>query len=432
MKRPSLFLAAMVAAVVLAAGLAACGGSDDNGGGGGGGKASFDLTIGDSVPLSGDLADYGPPGDKAAKVAVAQINKAIKSNGSEQTVKLVTEDNETSPQGATQAARKLVADGASCIAGAWASSDTIPTARSVTIPEGVMLISPASTADEISTLDDNGLVARTSPPDRFQGPTLTEAISKDLGGAKGKTVNIGARNDAYGNGLVKTFGDAWKKAGGTVGQTVVYDPTQPSYNSEAQQLVSGSPDATVIFDFPETFVKVGPALERTGKWDPTTAWGTDGLASSDLPGDVGESTVEGMRGTAPGVPDTAAPSKAFDKLYTSSAPKDVDRQTFDAQNFDAVMLCYLAAVAAGSSNGEDIGGQIDAVSGPPGKQYAWDQLPQAVKALENGDDIDYVGASGSLDLNDQGDPESGVYDIYQFKGGEINIIGEEPVGGAGG
>jgi ABC-type branched-subunit amino acid transport system substrate-binding protein len=424
-KRPSLFLAALVAALVFAAGLVACG--DDDGGGGGGGKASFDLTIGDSLPLSGDLADYGPPGDKAAKLAVDQINDAIKADGLDQTVKLVTEDNETNPQAATQAARKMVADGASCIAGAWASADTIPTARSVTIPEGVTLISPASTSDEISTLDDNGLVDRTSPPDRFQGPTLAKTIADDLGGAQGKTVNVGARNDAYGTGLAKTFSDAWKGEGGTVGQEVIYDPTQPSYNSEAQQLVSGNPDAIVIIDFPETFVKVGPALERTGKWDPSIAWGTDGLASSDLPGDVGQSIVEGMRGSAPGVPDDDAGSKAFDKLYTSSAPKDVDRQTFDAQNFDAVMLCYLGAVAAGSADGEDIAAEIQDVSGPAGKKYLWNQLPQAVTALQNGDDIDYEGASGSVNINEDGDATAEVYDVYQFKGGQIELIADAKV-----
>ena len=74
MRRPSLAIAAAVATACLAVGISACG--DD----GGGGKKSFDLTIGDSIPLTGDLADFGPPGDKAAKMAVAQINKAIKAD----------------------------------------------------------------------------------------------------------------------------------------------------------------------------------------------------------------------------------------------------------------------------------------------------------------------------------------------------------------
>jgi branched-chain amino acid transport system substrate-binding protein len=406
--------------------LAACGGSDNDNGGGGGG--TVDLTIGDSIPLTGDLSDYGPPGQKASDLAISVINKAIQQAGVDDSVKVVHEDNETNPQAAVQAARKLVdSDGASCITGAWASSDTIPTAQSVSIPDGVLQISPASTSDEITDLNDDGLVNRTSPPDSFQGPTLANTIADALGGAQGKTVNIGARNDSYGTGLTQTFGDAWKDLGGSVGQQVIYDPEQPSYDSEAAQITSGNPDATVIIDFPETFVKVAPALQRTGNWDPSKGWFTDGLASSSLTEDVSPDIVSGMRGTAPGAPDKGEASTAFDQLYTSTDPKDVDRQTFDAQQFDATILCYLAAVAAGSTDGKDMADKVQDVSAPPGTPYTWEQLPEAIKALKAGQDIDYQGASGAIDMDDAGDATAGVYDIYTFKGANLDVIGEQPV-----
>jgi ABC-type branched-subunit amino acid transport system substrate-binding protein len=419
-------LLATVAGLVLVLGVAACDGDDDEDGGGG--EAQLDLVIGDSIPLTGDLADFGPPGQKGADLAVEQINQAIGEAGVEHTVEIVHEDNETNPQAAVQAARKMVsADGASCIAGAWASADSIPTAQSVSIREGVLQISPASTADEISDLDDDGLVNRTSPPDRFQGPTLADAIAEDLGAAEGRTVNIGARNDAYGTGLTGTFSDAWEELGGQVGEEVVYEPTQPSYNSEAQQITSGNPDVIVLIDFPETFVKVGPALARTEGWDPKIAWGTDGLASTDIPESTGADVVEGMRGTAPGSPDEGEASTAFDELYTQSEPRNVERQTFDSQNFDAVILCYLAAVAAGSTEGEAMAGELVDITAPGGTEYSWQQLPEAIEALQNGDDIDYTGASGALDLNEDGDATAGVYDIYQYTGGELEIIDEVPV-----
>jgi ABC-type branched-subunit amino acid transport system substrate-binding protein len=416
------------AGLTLVLGLAACGGGDDNGGCGGTGK--IDLTIGDSIPLTGDLADFGPPGQKASDLAVSVINQANQQAGVDNTVKVVHEDNETSPQAAVQAARKLVdSDNASCITGAWASSDTIPTAQSVSIPDGVLQISPASTSDEITSLDDDGLLNRTAPPDSFQGPTLANTMADAMGGAQGKTVNIGARNDSYGTGLAGTFGDAWKELGGTVGQQVIYDPEQPSYDSEAAQITSGNPDAIVIIDFPETFAKVGPALQRTGNWDPSKGWFTDGLASGDVPESVDAQVIDGMRGTAPGSPDKGEASTAFDDLYTSSDPKDVDRQTFDTQNFDATILCYLAAVAAGSTDGKDMADKLVDVSAPPGTPYTWEQLPEAIKALQNGDDIDYQGASGAIDMDAAGDATAGVYDIFTFKGATLTLdeIGETPV-----
>ena len=116
------------------------------------------------------------------------------------------------------------------------------------IPQGVLLISPASTSDEISGLDDQGLVNRTAPPDRFQGPALATLVDKDLGGAKGKVISVSGRNDSYGEGLTKTFTDAWVGKGGevTYNSTVLYDPNQATYDSEAQQIVAGNPDGFVV------------------------------------------------------------------------------------------------------------------------------------------------------------------------------------------
>jgi ABC-type branched-subunit amino acid transport system substrate-binding protein len=416
-----------IAVTGLALGLAACG--DDDDGGGGGGEETLDLTIGDSLPLTGGLSDFGPPGEKAAGIAEDEINKAIEEAGVDHTITIVSEDNGggDDQQAAVSSVEKIVADGASCVAGAWASADTIPISESVAIPDEVVLISPASTSDEITGLDDpDGFINRTVPPDSFQGPTLANFMDQELGGAEGTVVNVGARNDAYGTGLVDTFSAAWEGLGGEIGEEVVYDPELPNYDSEAEQLVSGEPDATVIFDFPETYNKVGPALVRAG-FDPTTTFFTDGLASSDLPSTAGEEATEGMRGTAPGAPDEGEASTAFDTLYVDSEPKDVDRQTFDAQNFDAIVLCYLAAVGAGSTDGQDMAEVVRDISGAPGDQYTWEELPEAIEALQNGDDIDYEGASGSIEMDEAGDSTAGVYDTLTFKGGKIETIGEVPV-----
>ncbi len=401
----------------MAFGVSACGDDEESGGSEPtGGEAQLDLVVGDSIPLSGDLADFGPPGQKAADLAIQEIQSAIDEVGVDHTVEVVHEDNGggADQQAAVQAARKLVdSDGASCIAGAWASADTIPTAESVAIPEQVPLISPASTSDEITGLEDDGVVSRTSPPDSFQGPTLAQFLDDELGGADGKTVNVGARNDAYGQGLADTFGAGWEELGGTIGEEVIYDTKLPSYDTEAGQITSGNPDATVIIDFPETYNKVGPALARAN-FDPETTFVTDGLISGDLAESAGEEAVVGLRGTAPGAPDEGEAANAFDKAYKAAEPKDVDRMTFDAQNFDAVVLCYLGAVAAGSTDGAAIAEQIQAISAAGGTKYTPEQLPEAIEALQNGEDINYEGASGPIEQDEAGDATAGVYDIFEF------------------
>ena len=207
---------------------------------------------------------------------------------------------------------------------------------------------------------------------------------------------------------------------------MIYDTKLPNYDSEADQIVGGDPDAIVIVDFPETYNKVGPALVRAG-FDPSTTFVTDGLISGDLAEGAGDDAVNGLRGTAPGTPDKEDATVAFDELYTSSEPADVDRQTFDAQNFDAVVLCYLAAVAAGSTEGADMAATVQDISAAPGDQYTWEELPEAIEALQNGDDIDYLGASGQIDMDENGDATAGVYDVYEFKDGAPAPIDEVEV-----
>jgi ABC-type branched-subunit amino acid transport system substrate-binding protein len=407
---PVLVAAALLAAVV---GIAACGDDDD------GGNANFDLKIGDIVPLTGDLSPYGPPGRKAADVAISEIRKAIKEAGVDQTVTIQHEDEETNPQAAVSAARKLADADVSCMAGAWASADSIPVAESVAIREQIVQISPASTAASIRDLDDDGFMNRTAPPDNLQAKALADHIADSLGGASGKTVNVGARNDFYGTGLAEAFPKEWQARGGKVGQKVLYDPEQPSYNSEAAKIASGNPDAYVIVDFPETYGKVGPALVRTGKWDAKKTFITDGLADNELPKTAGAEATEGLRGTTVGA-FAGKNQDAFDKLYKSTSGPA--RQTFDSQNFDAVVLCYLAAVAAGSADPEEIAGELRDVTGPPGTKYTFEQLPEAVKALTDGDDIDYEGASGPIDLDDKGDLSRYIYSVIRFQNGKLSTV----------
>jgi branched-chain amino acid transport system substrate-binding protein len=401
--------------------VSACGGDDD------GGASEFDLVIGDLLPLSGDLADFGPPWEKSANLAVDEIRAAIDEVGADQTVEVIHEDTQTDPQAAVSAARKVVGQGATCISAAPSTAETIPVAESVAVRDEILQISPGSTSDDTTKVEDDGYLNRTILANRLQGPALADLVEERLGGAEGKVVNVGARNDAYGTGLADTFGAAWEEKGGEVGQEVIYDPEQPSYDSEASQIVEGDPDGWVIIDFPETFGIVGPALVRTGEWDPARAFVSEGLFSSSLPADVGEEVTEGIHGTNPGSPDADAAARAFDALY-KGAPGPKKRQSSDAQNFDAVILCYLSAVAAGSSDGPAMAEQLQAVSGPPGEKFTFEQLSDAVEALQDGEDIDYEGAAGPIDLDDNGDPTAGAYDLFRYRNAKLEEYGEVPIG----
>jgi branched-chain amino acid transport system substrate-binding protein len=288
-------------------------------------------------------------------------------------------------------------------------------AQSVTIPNRVVTISPTSSAPQLTDIADNGYLYRIYPSDTLQGKVLAQAAIDAFG--KGKTVNVGARNDAFGTALANLFVQQYAKLGGKVGKNVKYNPDQTNFDSEAAQLTSGSPDGYVIIDYPETFQKFVPSLVRTGKWKGSQTLMNEALRVADVLKGLG-SPVEGLRGTAASAAGGPAHA-AFETLFKSSV-KGADPYTgFEGTAFDAANLAFLAAVKACSASAPKLKAQLRAVSGPPGTKVTFKQLDKAVKLLLSGKDVDYEGAWSPINWDAVGDPGSAVYEIWKYSGGAI-------------
>jgi branched-chain amino acid transport system substrate-binding protein len=412
-------LSTALAVGALSLGAAACGDSDDEGDSGGTGEdvsdASFDLNVGVLVPQTGDLSAFGPAGEKAAQMAVDMASTALTDAGADGIkVEANIEDSQTEPAAAQSAATKLISGGSNCLIGPWSSGEVVPVGRSVAAREQIPLISPSATSPAISELPDDGYVFRTAPSDALQGQVLADAIEEDLG--TDAVISVAARNDPYGEGIAESFTSAWEEKGGTVTDSspVLYDVELSSYNSEAGDIVADSPDGYVLIDFEEPYNELGAALARTGDFDATTMYTADGLAFEDgIPDSIAPDSLYGANGTRPATPDSDI-ADTFDDDFSAAEPADVKRNSFDSQNFDAATLCVLAAVAAGSNEGPDIAEQIQAVGSAPGDKYDYTTMADAIEALQAGEDIDFEGVSGSLDLDDNGDPIVGTYDIYSY------------------
>jgi len=80
---------------------------------------------------------------------------------------------------------------------------------------------------------------------------------------------------------------------------------------------------------------------------------------------------------------------------------------FDDNNYDAAYLIALAAQKAGSATGQAIKDNIVSVANPPGTVIYSGQWAKAVAELAAGRDVDFEGASGSVNIDNLGDPFSG-------------------------
>jgi len=380
-------------------------------------SCAFELRIGTVLPFTGDLAAYGANLDRAVRLAVDLQNAALRRAGldGQASVRLVaSEDGQTQASASVEAATKLVkSDKANVIIGEMASSATIPMAQSVTIPNKVVQISPTSSAPQISTIKDNGYLWRTYPSDALQGKVLGQAALQAFG--KGATVNVGARNDAFGTALKQLFVSQWKKLGGKIGVNIAWNPDQASFDTEAQKLVAGNPAGWVIIDFPDTFEKFLPSLVRTGKWEARRTLVTEALRNSDVLSKLGDPVI-GLRGTAASAAGGPA-GRAFATLWKQKVRGAKPYTGFEGTAFDAAMVAFLAAVKACSSSPAKIKANLRAVSGPPGTKVTFKQLDKAVKLLLAGKDVDYEGAFSPVDFDRNGDIGSAVFEIWQYAGG---------------
>jgi ABC-type branched-subunit amino acid transport system substrate-binding protein len=380
----------------------------------------FTLTVGTALSLTGDGAVFGPPFQKAAEIAAATANDGLRRAGvRDVSVRVISADDGSRPETAVSAVRKLISDGANCIVGHIQSASTLASANGATIPSGIPQIAPASTSALITDLNDNGLVFRIAPSDVLQGPVLAAAIAQEIG--RGKRLSLAARNDAFGSGLIRAVDQAWRRLGGqATGAPLLYDPGAASYDSEAQRIVAGNPDAFVILDFPATYARVGAALLRTGRFDASRLF-VGGGQPSIIPSFVPRESMEGARGTRPAVPLGATLTRAFDALFARSPGTD-QRQSLDVNAFDSAMTCFLAAVAAKSNNGRAIANQLRRISGPPGQKFTFLDLPAAIRAIRAGRDIDYEGVAGSIDWDANGDPASATYDFYRYVNAQLTVV----------
>ena len=377
------------------------------------GPSGDPIKIGTLIDTTGDLAVFGPPIVLATDLAALLINEAGGIDGRQ--IEMIHRDSGTSPQIATDAASALVnVDGVKAIVGSLSSGVSLAVAESVTIPNGAVLVSPASTSPALSSLDDNDLVFRTTVSDAFQGVILAQ-VANELGYENVATMYI---NNAYGEGLSTVFAETLESLGGTVSASVPIEGGQASYTSELRQASQGGATVLMAMSYPETAgVYLREAVE--GQFFEEFMF-VDGTKNQEMFDAVGADNFEGNYGTAPGSPGTPSQT-AFQDLYASKLGGDPS-SIFISEAFDAAAILALAIAEAGSEDGDDIKAAIRKVANAPGEQVGPGDLAKALQLISEGKDIDYVGAAGEQEMDENGDVLNTI-EIWKIEGGLVTSTG---------
>lgn len=377
--------------------------------------ADAPLRLGALMPLTGDLQSYGVPGLNGAKLAVQEINAAGGVMGAD--VTLANGDTQTLPQPGVSAAQKLVnANRVVGLVGAMSSGVTIPIALSVSKSNKVPQISNASTSPKITDLDDDDYLFRTIPSDAFQGVALAEVVSD----ADVQKVGIIYVNNDYGEGLKDSFTKAFEAKGGSIVGTAAYEQKQASYDAEVSKAYGdGSTQALVLMGYPDNGQTILRQSLEGGKFD--KFFFPDGMKSTELVENLGAQYLNGSLGTVPQAESGSKAVKHFQSAYEESFGQ-LPPQPYIDTSYDATYLLALAAQKAGTTtDSTKIRDALRDIANPPGEKIYPGDWAKAVKLLADGKDIDWVGAAGDEDFDDNGDV-AGSYGKWTIEDGKIKTL----------
>ncbi|HKJ94515.1 MAG TPA: ABC transporter substrate-binding protein [Gammaproteobacteria bacterium] len=368
------------------------------------------LKIGALMPMTGDLQAYGETSLNGVKLAAKEINDAGGVLGEDVEVKVG--DTQTRPQAGVDAANKLASiEGVKAFVGALSSGVTIPVAQSVSKVNKIPQLSNASTSPVITTLGDDDFLFRTVPSDAFQGVALAQ-VTQEQGY---KTVGVVYVNNDYGKGLADSFDSAFTKLGGKVTAKVAYEQGQPAYRGELQKAAKGDTDALVLVGYPENGQTIIRQALEGGYFSKFVF--TDGLKAPELIQNIGAQYMNGTVGTAPQARGDTPAAKHFKSAYSAMYGQLPPKPYIDTA-YDAVYAIALAAQKAGSTDSVAIRDALRDVANPPGEKVGPGDFAKAAKLIKDGKDIDYEGASGSINFDKNGDVP-GTFAYWAIEDGKI-------------
>lgn len=359
------------------------------------------LHVGTLLPQTGDLAYLGPPEFAGVDLAIKEINAAggVLGKPVEQTK---GDSGDLTPDIGGEQTDKLLNAGADVIVGAASSSVSLSVIDKI-IGADVVQFSPANTSPAFDTYDDKDLYFRTSPSDVFQGEVLGNLIVED--GLN--NVAILARQDSYGEGLANRLEEILKEKGATVAAYELYSADATNYTAEVNKIAASKPDAIALIGFEET-TKIVPKLisKNVGPQDVQTYF-VDGNTA-----DYGDEDfdLEGVKATFPAAAEV--PVDFNKKLDDIVAPKKLNDYTYGAQSYDALMLIALAAETAGDDAGLALSKELINVSA---EGTACSAYAECLALVQDGEDINYEGISGPVDLNDTGSVSKATIGIQEYQ-----------------
>ena len=362
------------------------------------------LKIGLLMDLSSGSVEVYRDRQRAFELAIKHVNKGGGVFGLP--VAVAVGDTTADPEKAVAAARRLVeVEGVHAIVGPNASVNALPVAERVIGPAAIPTVSFSATSPELTGVTDDDFLFRTALSDVSQGPVLAR-VARERGFDDVGLLHV---DDPWGRGLAGAFEAAWD---GPM-KAIPVDRDQTGFLTALRESASGGAQALVVIASEAAALTIVRQAIDEGLFD-SFVFG-DGAKRLSLVRSLGGARLGNMYGTGPASAPESAASTAWEAVWVAEYGA-LPVLAYVKEAYDATVALALAAQAAGRLDGAGIRDRLRAVGSSPGTVVNAGPrgVADALRILASGGEIDYEGASGSMDWDGNGDLRRGHIGIWRF------------------
>ncbi len=362
-----------------------------------GGAAVKTVKIGSISPLTGPLSALGLGIKNSVDLAINEANKNNAVPGWK--IVLDAQDDQATPDTGKNAATQLAADDEVIGVVGTLNSGVAQQVQPVLNSANIVEVSPANTNPTL-TQGAKWQTAPARPYANYFRTCTTDAIqgpfaAKYLYSTGVKSVVTVNDKQTYGQGLVSTFTEAFKAAGGTVTDAETINPGDTKFNTVISRIQSHNPQAVY---YGGQYPEAGPLsaqMKQAGLNIPLM--GGDGIYADDYLKLAG-SRANGDLATSVGAPtETLTSAKQFVSDYKAAGYKE-EYGAYGAYAFDATNAIITAMKTS--------------------LQGASDVESARQKTITAVGSASFDGATGAVSFDQYGDTKVKVLTVYKVESGK--------------
>src|ERR1043165_6287035 len=365
------------------------------------------IKLGGLVSLTGSGSPFGPNNRMTHQAVVDQVNGAGGLLGRQ--LEYVGEDDQTNAEAGVRAARKMIdADKVQAIMSVWASA-----VGSAVLPlcwDNKVMLLAISAADSLAELPHQGYFVRTQPHTALQGAEFGR-VALALGA---KNFYLIMPQTPFTESTFKGIRDTVEPKGGK-GTGATIDNKKTSFRSEIDEMMRANPDVFMMGGYLAENIVMAKDLFRANYKGKVVGFAY-GMTPAFIEG-AGKEATEGMYACAEPVP--AGGSSAYAKLKALVKKDTLD--TYICQAYDHANLAILAMAKGKDPTGTGIRDNIRKIANNDSAMKV-DNALDGLKALAEGKEIKYSGASGPCKFADNGNIVEVAFRTNQIKDGKLGEV----------